>query len=87
MSLSAEMRKKINDILVFGYIRYEIELLTKLSIPFDIKKLCHTYWGSIICDEWENEKYIKSHCIETDGIYIKVLTGGWVTVYGKHIYL
>ena len=60
------------DILIYGYLRQEIEKLYKILIPSEIKQLCFEYWFINICDEWDI-KLCKHKSIEFNGQTVRCI--------------
>ena len=75
-----------DDILVVGYIKSHIEKQYDMTIPEDVIKVCHSYWGSFGCDIWDknfiNSGYCKINDYET---IVTSLTNEHYCIYGTHI--
>ena len=82
-------RKIDSDILVFGYIRQDIECLTKQEIPTELKRICFAYWLYKACDSWCNE-YHPQDVIKIDGDEITACYKSddkysTMSLYGNHV--
>ncbi len=74
-----------DDILVVGYIK-RMEKVCGVSIPGDIVKLCHSYWGLFICDLFDKEWVFKD-AFSTDEYQscVTALTKSHNSIYGEKI--
>ena len=72
-----------DDILVVGYIRQSIENKFNISIPTEIIKICHSFWGFFACDEWDEAK--SYHTVTIIGPRFSSNDKVNHSVYGKQI--
>ena len=78
------------DILVYGYIRQDIQHELDREIPNELYVLCFTYWLYNVCDSWCAD-YHKENVIKIDGDTVTTLydhergTLPNITLYGNHV--
>ena len=77
-------RKIDSPILVYGYIRQDLERQNDTEMPMELKLLCFQYWLYKACDSW-CDKYHSDNEIKIENEEITSLPVKTMTLYGNHV--